>query len=133
MDETWVNTSKEGHPTLVNHLWTCKFCGPAFTSTDKQCHGNTTALNKHMHQAHEMNSQKHKLGIQPTLKGSVLRAGAMDQFVTHVEPIPSAEEAVLQFFALTNQSFEIIQHKSFQNLYRSVDTTYSISSTDILY
>ena len=72
IDETQVNMFKKDYPILVNHLWTCKFCGPAFTSTDKQHHGNTTALNKHMHQAHEMNPQKHKLGIQPTLKGSVL-------------------------------------------------------------
>jgi hypothetical protein len=42
----------------------------------------------------------------------------MEQFVTQVEPIPSAEEAIVQFFALTNQPFEMIEHKSFQNLYR---------------
>ena len=72
IDETWVNISKEGYPILVNHLWTCKFCGPTFTSTDKQCHDNTTVLNKHIHQAHEMNPQKHKLDIQPTLKSSIL-------------------------------------------------------------
>jgi hypothetical protein len=57
----------------------------------------------------------------------------MDKFAVAVEPIPSAEKAVLQFFAITNQPFELIEHKAFLNLYRSVGTTCSIQSAGTLH
>lgn len=57
----------------------------------------------------------------------------MDRFTVVVDPILGAEEAVLQFFALTNQPFHIIEHQSFKNLYRSVGTTCCIRSADTLH
>jgi hypothetical protein len=44
-----------------------------------------------------MTKQKHQLGIPPKQKNKAAQNGALDQFVQPVEPIPSAEEAVLQF------------------------------------
>jgi hypothetical protein len=57
----------------------------------------------------------------------------MDKFAVAVELILSAEEAVLQFFAITNQPFKLIEHKAFLNLYRSVGTTCLIQSAGTLY
>jgi hypothetical protein len=53
--------------------------------------------------------------------------------VRAVSPIPSREEAVLQIFALTNQPFELLEHKSFKTLYRSVGKTCPIESANVLY
>jgi hypothetical protein len=79
-----------------------------------------------------MNKQKHLLGVLLTQKKSDIHQGAMNKFVRAISPIPSAEEAVLQFFALTNQPFELIEHKSFKNLYRSISTTCPIKSANTL-
>jgi hypothetical protein len=119
MDETWVNENKVGKLILQNRLWTCKYCFPIFTSDDKERHGNTSKLNNHMKDVHDLNKQKHKLGVLPKVKGRTIRLGAMDQFVVTTEPIPTSEEALLQCFAVTNQPFELVEHKTFQNLYRS--------------
>jgi hypothetical protein len=132
MDETW-SKPKEPDKLLINRLWTCKLCGPAFTSTDKQRHGNTSSLNTHMKDKHEINAQKHALGIPAKKNGVAIQPRAMDQYVVQQDPIPSAEEALLQFFALTNQPFEMIEHKSFQNIYKSVGTTCPIQSAGVLY
>lgn len=86
-----------------------------------------------MRDEHDINKQKHLLGVFPKQKKGDIRQGAMNKFVRAVSPIPSAEEAVLQFFALTNQPFELVEHKSFKNLYRSVGTTCLIESANVLY
>ena len=132
LDDTWVNTSKKGHPVLQNRLWTCKWCKSAFSSTDKSRHGNTSTLNNHLLLEHNMTKQKHQLGIQPEHTSKSMRAGALSKYVVPVEAIPTAEEAVLQFFALTNQPFEMIESKGFKNLYRSVGTTCPIESANTL-
>ncbi len=95
IEETWINEAKAGKPTLNNRLWTCKICGPAFTSTDKQRHSNTLALNDHLRDEHEMNIQKHKLGIALKVKHSTTELGAIYKFVVPLDPIPSAEDALL--------------------------------------
>jgi hypothetical protein len=89
-------------------------------------------LNNHLQSEHEMNRQKHQLGVLPKYKDSKTQEGAMNKFVKAVDPIPTAEEAVLQFFAFTNQPFELIEHKGFKNLYRSVGATCPIESADVL-
>jgi hypothetical protein len=132
IEDTWINQAKKGKPVLQNRLWTCKLCGPAFSSTDKERHSNTSKLNNHLQSEHEMNRQKHQLGVLPKYKDSKTQEGAMNKFVKAVDPIPTAKEAVLQFFAFTNQPFELIEHKGFKNLYRSVGATCPIESTDVL-
>jgi hypothetical protein len=47
-----------------------------------------------MQDAHDMDKRKHFLGVQPTRKGGI-KPRAMDKFTVAIEPIPSAEEAVL--------------------------------------
>jgi hypothetical protein len=79
-----------------------------------------------------MTQQKHLLGVLPKRDGKTIQKGALDQFVIHVDPILGAEEAVLQFFALTNQPFEMIESKAFQNIYRSIGTTCPIASANVL-
>jgi hypothetical protein len=133
IDETWVNEVTTNKPVLNNRLWICKLCGPAFSSTDKERHGNTSKLNNHLRDEHDMNKQKHQLGILPKQKGGKRQEGAMNKFIQPIEAIPTAEEAVLQVFALTNQSFELVEHQGFKNLYRSVGTTCPINSANVLY
>jgi hypothetical protein len=65
LDETWVNTQRKGHLVLQNRLWTCKFCKSAFSFIDKARHGNTTHLNNHLRDKHEMTRKKHDLSILP--------------------------------------------------------------------
>lgn len=131
LDETWVNEAKKGKLELINRQWTCKIYGPMFSSTDKERHGNTSKLNNHFHDAHHMDKQKHHLRVQPTGKDGV-KLRAMDKFAVAIDLIPSAEEAVLQFFAMTNQPFELVEHKAFLNLYRSISTTCPIKSASTL-
>jgi hypothetical protein len=85
-----------------------------------------------MQQEHDMNKQKHQLGVLPKQSRIGKQDGAINGFMVPVETIPSAEEAVIQFFALTNQPFELIEHKGFKNLYRSVGTTCPIESAGTL-
>jgi hypothetical protein len=131
LDKTWVNKGKRGKPTLQNRLWVCKLCGPAFKSTNKERHRNTSKLNNHLRDEHNMDKRKHQLGEKPLLKGA--KKGAMDAFTVAVDPIPSAEDAILQFFAVTCQPFDLIEHKTFLNLFRSNGTTCPIQSADTLY
>jgi hypothetical protein len=131
MDETW-SKPKEPDRILINRMWTCKLCGPAFTSTDKQRHGNTSALIRHMKDKHDMDARKHALGIPAKKNGVAVQPGAMNQYVVQQDPTPSAQEALLQFFALTNQPFEMIEHKSFQNIFKSVGATCPIQSANVL-
>jgi hypothetical protein len=65
-----------------------------FSSTDKERHRNTSKLNNHLRDAHYIDKQKYQLRVQPTRKDSV-KLGAIDKFTVAVDPIPSAEEAVL--------------------------------------
>jgi hypothetical protein len=102
-----------------------------FSSIDKERHRNTLKLNNHLRDAYYINKQKHQLRVQPTRKDSV-KLGAIDKFAVVVDPILSAEEAVLQFFAITNQLFELVKHKAFLNLYRSISTTCPIKSAKTL-
>jgi hypothetical protein len=66
-------------------------------------------------------------------KKDVVCKRAIIKFVKAIEPILCVEKAVLQFFALTNQLFNLIEHKSFKNLYRFVSTTCLIESANTLY
>jgi hypothetical protein len=97
----------------------------------KERHRNTSKLNNHLCDARHIDKQKHHLRVQPTHKDGV-KLGAIDKFAVAIDPILSAEEAVLQFFAITNQPFELVEHKAFFNLYRSISTTCPIQSASIL-
>ena len=79
-----------------------------------------------------MNKQKYQLGILPKQSRIGKQDGAIDGFIVPMETIPLAEEAVIQFFALTNQPFELIEYKGFKNLYRSIGTTCLIESAGTL-
>lgn len=131
LDETWVNEGKKGKPILQNRLWVCKLCGPTFKSTDKERHGNTSKLNNHLRDEHEMTKKKHQLGEKPIVKGS--QKGAIDAFAVIVDPIPNTEEAILQFFAVTCQLFDLIKHKTFLNLFRSIGTVSLIQTARTLH
>jgi hypothetical protein len=128
LEDTWINKQKKGHPKEKNHLWTCKWCGPAFQSTEKARHGNTTLLGNHLRLEHGLTEEKHELGLPPIHKSKTSQKGAMKTFLVPVEAIPSAEEAVLQFIAMSNQPFTIVESKAFKNLYRSVGTIAPIES-----
>jgi hypothetical protein len=79
-----------------------------------------------------MTAQKHKLGVPPTHKSGRVQIGAMAKFAVPVEPILSPEEAVLQFVALSNQPFTIVEGKGFKNLFRSNGTSCTIESAETL-
>ena len=132
MDETWVNEDKPTKPIQQNRRWTCKLCGPAFSSTNKERHGNTSKLNNHMRDIHQFDKRKHLLGELPKKSQYVTKSGVMNKFTVAVKPIPSPEEAILRFFSITNQAFEVINHETFQDLYRSIGTTCPIASADTL-
>ncbi|KAL5321365.1 hypothetical protein ACEPPN_009322 [Leptodophora sp. 'Broadleaf-Isolate-01'] len=124
--------SKKGEERVrINRLWTCKICGPAYTSTDKARHGSTTALGEHIKKIHKLTASQYKLGIQPHIPKGFTN-GSIELFIVKSAPIPSAEEAVLQYIITTNQSFLSIESISFQNLYLSIRTTCPISSADAL-
>lgn len=53
----------------------------------------------------------------------------MGQFVCAISPIPSSKEAVLRFFAMTNQSYDLLEHKAFKDLYRSIGTICPFASS----
>jgi len=55
----------KNNSTLTNRLWVCKIYGPAFSSTDKERHGNTSRLVKHLKDEHHMDEKKYKLGVDP--------------------------------------------------------------------
>jgi hypothetical protein len=132
MEDEWINPAlKHGEP-IKNRLWTCKLCGPAFTSTNKERHSNTSRLNNHMRNDHDMTKEKHLLKQPPKAKKNLPVQGGMDQFVRAVSPIPSPEEASLKFFAMTNQPFELVEHKSFKNIYRSIGLICLIGSAGTL-
>lgn len=59
IDETQVNKGKQGKPKLINRQQTCKICGLTFLLTNKERHRNTSKLNNHLCDAHDMNKQKH--------------------------------------------------------------------------
>lgn len=65
MEEIWVNEAKKGKPIQQNQLWTCKLCGLEFSSTNKDHYSNTSRLNTHLCNEHNMNKQKHFLGVLP--------------------------------------------------------------------
>lgn len=83
-----------------------------------------------MREEHSMDKEKHNLGIKPKRRRG--DGSMMENFLTVVEPILSAEEALLQFFTITNQPFDLIEHKAFKNLYQSIGTTTPISNPNTL-
>jgi hypothetical protein len=132
LEETWNHPGLKNKPLVANRLWICKICGPSFKSTDQERHGNTSRLVKHLKEQHDMDEQKHKLGVQPKQRKGLRGFQPITGYMRSTEPIPSAEEAILQFVTVTNQAFQTIEHKTFENLYKSVGTTPSISSADTL-
>jgi hypothetical protein len=48
IEESWINEGKNGKRVQKNRLWTYKLCGPEFSFTNKECHGNTSRLNTHL-------------------------------------------------------------------------------------
>jgi hypothetical protein len=71
----------------------CKIYGPAFSSNDKERHGNTIKLNNHMREEHGIDEEKHHLGIKPKRRRG--DSSTIENFLTIIEPIPSIEEALL--------------------------------------
>jgi len=133
LQDTWINKAYKNNSTLTNRLWVCKICGPAFSSTDKERHGNTSRLVKHLKDEHHIDEKKHKLGVDPVQKkGQGGHIKPITGFASTVERIPGAEEAILQFVSVTDQAFEVVEHKTFENLYKSIGTIPSILSADTL-
>ena len=95
MDETWVNEDKPTKPVQQNRRWTCKLCGPTFSSTDKERHGNTSKLNNHMRDVHQMDKRKHLLDELPKKSQYATDLEFMHKFAVAVKPILSSEEAIL--------------------------------------
>jgi hypothetical protein len=112
MDETW---KKEDEDRVRNvQIWTCKICGLAFTSTDKQRYGTTIALNKHIRVDHRLSKAQRKLGMKPFVPKGCTQPGAIDQFVSVIAPIPSAEEAVCYNISSHQTSLSPIENPAFR-------------------
>jgi hypothetical protein len=79
-----------------------------------------------------MDEQKHKLGVLLKQRKGQRGFQSIAGYMRPVDLVLSAEEAILQFVTVINQSFEIIEYKTFENLYKSVGTVPSISSAGIL-
>lgn len=79
-----------------------------------------------------MDEQKHELGVAPKQKKGLHSNQSIKGFLHSIKPIPSAEEAILQFVTVTNQAFKVIENKTFKNLYKSVGTIPAISTANTL-
>jgi hypothetical protein len=81
LENEWINPALKHKEPIRNRLWTCKLCGPSFTSTDKERHGNTSRLNNHLRIEYDMTKEKHLLKHLPKVKNGQVPHGGMDQFV----------------------------------------------------
>jgi len=89
-------------------------------------------LINHLRDEYNINETKHKLGVEPIVKkGQGGNNKPITTFMQPIERVPGAEEAILQFIAVTDQPFEVVEHKTFENLYKSVGTVPLILNADI--
>jgi hypothetical protein len=95
LEETWINKSLKDKPSMLNRLWICKICGPSFQSTDKERHGNTSRLVNHLKEQHDMDEQKHKLGVLPKQRKGQRGFQSITGYMRPVDLVLSAEEAIL--------------------------------------
>jgi hypothetical protein len=60
---------------------------------------------------HELTKPKDQLGILPTY--ITKNRSQMDQYLLLKEVVLSLEEALIQFFVVTNQPFTLVENKAF--------------------
>ena len=129
-EDTWYNELTKKR--LQNRRWTCKLCGPAFSSTDKERHGNTSLLNAHMAKEHKFTKADYMLKKTPAVSEAQRISGSLMQYTAPVRSIPLPKEAALRFFALTDTPLDQVKTTAFQDLYRSRGTTAPFESRGAL-